>query len=71
MEQGDLMSLLENLLGPAAAGVAAPHQAGVYHDDEAPDSYLDAENEQSMPGALRRWPNTLYPVVVLVALYSK
>jgi PAS domain-containing protein len=53
MEQGDLMSLLENLLGPAAAGVAAPHQAGVYHDDEAPDSYLDAENEQSMPGALR------------------
>ncbi len=52
MEQGDLINLLENLLGPAAAGVAAPRQARAYHDDEAPESYFDADDDQSMPGAL-------------------
>ncbi|HEY7094042.1 MAG TPA: PAS domain-containing protein, partial [Ktedonobacterales bacterium] len=52
MEQGDLINLLENLLGPAAAGVAAPRQASAYHDDEAPESYFDTDNDQSMSGAL-------------------
>ncbi|HEX3269942.1 MAG TPA: PAS domain-containing protein [Ktedonobacterales bacterium] len=51
MEQGDLINLLENLLGPAAAGVAAPHQASAYHDDEAPESYFDADNDQNLSGA--------------------
>src|SRR5262245_37504256 len=52
MEQGDLINLLENLLGPAAAGVAAPHQTSAYQDDEAPEYYFDADNDQSMSGAL-------------------
>jgi PAS domain-containing protein len=52
MEQGDLINLLENLLGPAAAGVADPHQASAYHDDEEPESYVDADNDQSLSGAL-------------------
>jgi PAS domain-containing protein len=53
MEQGDLINLLENLLGPAAAGVAAPRQSRAYHDDEPPESYLDADDEPiNMPGAL-------------------
>ena len=52
MEQGDLINLLENLLGPAAAGVAAPRQARAYHDDEAPESYFDSDDDQSIPGAL-------------------
>src|SRR6476620_10465221 len=51
MEQGDLINLLENLLGPAAAGVAAPHQASAYYD-EAPESYLDADEVQGMSGVL-------------------
>src|SRR5262245_1422552 len=52
MEQGDLINLLENLLGPAAAGVGPPRQARPYHDDEAQDSYLDANDEApSLPGA--------------------
>jgi PAS domain-containing protein len=52
MEQGDLINLLENLLGPAAAGVAAPRQARAYHDDESPESYLDSDDNQGMAGAL-------------------
>jgi PAS domain-containing protein len=51
MEQGDLINLLENLLGPAAAGVAAPHQARAYHD-EAPELYLDADEIQGISGVL-------------------
>ena len=52
MEQGDLINLLENILGPAAAGVAEPRQARAYDDDYEPGSYLDADEDQGMSGAL-------------------
>ena len=51
MEQGDLINLLENLLGPAAAGVAEPRQARAYDDDDEPGSYLDADEDQGISGA--------------------
>src|SRR4029077_14729504 len=52
MEQENLINLLENILGPAAAGVAEPRQARAYDDDYEPGSYLDADEDQGMSGAL-------------------
>jgi PAS domain-containing protein len=52
MEQGDLINLLENLLGPATAGVATPRQSGAYHD-EAAALYLDADDAPSVSGGLQ------------------
>jgi PAS domain-containing protein len=49
MEQSDLINLLENLLGPAtASSVAAPRQGGVY-EEEAPETYLDADGASGAP----------------------
>src|SRR5262249_17331312 len=40
------------ILGPAAAGVAAPRQAGAYDDDYESGSYLNVDEDQGMSGAL-------------------
>ena len=52
MENGDLISLLETMLGPATAGVAPPRHAREYQED-AQETYLDAAEESVIaPGAI-------------------
>jgi PAS domain-containing protein len=53
MEQGDLINLLENLLGPAAADVGPPRQTNPFHDGDTLEPYMDPSDEASgMSGAL-------------------
>jgi PAS domain-containing protein len=58
MENGDLIGLLENLLGPATAGVEPPQQGGPFQGDGPLSSYFDKGEEKGSgaagaPGASR------------------